>query len=830
MPRARAQNRPSWILTDFTGGELSPRWFGRTMGAVIDPQQGGANISDQYAHGCVELTNLIVMPQGGVAKRQALRWLRDITADLPVGVDTSGIRVFNFEYPGADFLTVWCAGKVLVYSTATLDVGVPLPAPVFTAVTPYSAADVKAMQVVQTHNGLTALTVKWRLRLLRYSLGVWSFQDTISDPTLTVKPPVYDFNDTKSPPASSRVVTMQFTIANRSFTGRIKISGTPVAFDGDIYVVVDWKSTANTRNSIETFINSQCSSVRPGTLVVLDLGGYLFSVEYKFAASVGDGTGDLLWYWRTTPEGVEAVEVLTTENGSSGAEPLWSGPGYVKRGTTYYQCILKHVAAAANEPGVGAQWTTYWVSLGPTLTPGIDWTKENATNELWVLDASYGTYDRGWPSAGTMHEQRLVLNGPPDARAVVAGSRTGYARLLDFTLGVYDDDGFLFTIAAANGLSVTWLHSQKLLYVGTSVGMFLQTEVPLTPTAVGMSRQSNYSMGTYRAFDVAGEVFFVQRNGRQMRRAQYVNETDSWQAADITSTIEHLFSRRPYYSSPEQLTLVDQAYQNSPDSILWMLRSDGGLLSLTYDKYYRVAAWAKHTTRHGKILALESYFGGVAGGDSVAMLVLRTSADSTTICIEVLPDTTRNETRVVLDTDRNWKYETLGSIDWPPYLDSTHVMTGTGSSVLTGLPTRFAGLTVDVVENGVHLGTYPVSGDALVLNAPSISGSRIFIGFDYPCRLRPTKIEGAVNPSSQAAKIRWVMPHLRLYASQLPIVNGQRLRERGQGDVYDAASGLYTGDIPVTNLGHDGELIIETTEPLPFQLNAVFGIITAEGG
>ena len=189
--------------------------------------------------------------------------------------------------------------------------------------------------------------------------------------------------------------------------------------------------------------------------------------------------------------------MVAVVEGTSGAEPLWSGPGVVLKSAVYYQCILAHIALAINEPGVGANWTTYWVSLGASLPAGTDFTFLYG-GKPWALNLAAGPYNRGWPSTGTAHEQRLIANGPPPARGTIAGSRTGIGRFLDFTIGVNANDGFVFLIVVANGMSVVWLHSQKFLFVGTSVGVFVQTQIPLAPTNVNFSRQSNYSLDAFR--------------------------------------------------------------------------------------------------------------------------------------------------------------------------------------------------------------------------------------------------------------------------------------------------------------------------------------------
>jgi hypothetical protein len=805
------------LITDFTSGELSPRWHARVGGGLIDPVQGGGKAAN-YASSCRDITNLLVLPQGGVAKRAGMQYGRLLTLDLAGGVTADQLKLFNFEHPGSDFITLWAPGMVYVYDTSLLNYSVALAAPVFTAVTPYTLSDVKSMQVAQLQDALIVFTATWRMRMLRNRDGVWAFIDVIDADYVA---PLYDFRDTVSPPATTAKFSVEF-IVNQDRNCLLQVSnyGTGGTFGGNAFGSVFTIRRANSATTLQGIINALNANpaVVSSSIQVVYTGvaaELKYDIEYRFLGSVGDGTGQISFnIWEATE--TETADVTTTADGTSGAEPLWSGPSYVLHNGTYYHCILAHYTETLNEPGVGPNQATYWTAIGATLTVGIDWTAL-FEGKPWAVDKAASPYDRGWPTTGTAHEQRLVANGPPAARGVVAGSRTGTGRLLNFTTGTAPDDGFVFLLVGSNGLSIVWLHSQKLLYVGTSVGVYIQTAVPITPTSVNFSRQSNYSLSEYRAFDVAGEVFYVQRNGRQMRRMQYVSDLDSYQASDMTALAEHLFTA--------QYTIVDQAYQNSPDTVLWVLRSDGGLVALTYERFYGVAAWSKHATQ-GRITAIEPFFGGSDTHDQVACVIERFGQPY----IEIMGDSSRNEFNgVPVEADGDWQYAEVPATDWEPFLDQTQVLVGNGTTVLAVSP-RFEGREVGVVEDGMDLGKYTVTGGNISLLAATVNGSNIYVGYTYPARIVPARFEAGAALTSQSQKIRWTRPMLRLFASTIPTVNGQPLRERSQGDPYDAGTALFTGDVEASNLGYDGDLVIEANGPSPFMLSGIFGVLTIDGG
>jgi hypothetical protein len=809
------------LITDFTGGELSPRWFSRVQRGGMDPLQGGGTVSANYESGCRDITNMLVLPQGGVSKRTGTLFGRNLSVDIP-GVDLSTVVVFKLEFPGGDFITVWAPLIVKVYSTVTFSINVDLGSPIASFATPYDVTDLRVMQVAQLQDSIVVFDNHHRSRVLRVRAGVWSFTDVQN--TGSYVAPLYDFRDTLSPPSTFAKFALSLVVNTDKAWNIINVSSLSVA--GGVYFTIIKNSPTTTRTNIETALKA-VAAVLPSSVIVTWTGsGQIlnFDIQYNFLGSVGDATGQLTLLL-SNPVSGESVTITTLTDGTSGAEPLWSGPGVILHNAVYYRCILAHLSVASNEPGVGVNQATYWTSLGASLPAGTDWTTLNA-GKAWSIDQSYATYNRGWPSTGTAHEQRLVANGPPAARGVIAGSRTGIGQFLNFTTGTNANDAFVFLLVVANGLSVVWLHSQKILYVGTSVGVFAQTQVPMAPTSVNFSRQSNYSLGDVRGFDVAGEVFFVQRNGRQMRRMQFINDLQAYQASDMTAYAEHMWT--------EGRRIKDFAYINSPDSILFLLRSDGSLMSFTYERFYGVAAWTKNATQGGMFIAIESFFGGVAQKDMVVLATQRSTWNGAAfvdqVFLEILSETSRNEWGVEPNTAGGFDYATLDPSLWFARLDAVQIQTGNGTTSLT-VASRFFNKAVTVQADGVDYGTYTASvSGAITVAQPIPLNATVYIGYKYPAKIVPVQLEVASKNTAQAATQRWARPMFRLFASAMPVVNGVPIRERSVADLYDEVSGLYTGDVNIANLGTGGELEIECNEPLPYQITGLFGLLSVNGG
>ena len=328
------------------------------------------------------------------------------------------------------------------------------------------------------------------------------------------------------------------------------------------------------------------------------------------------------------------------------------------------------------------------------------------------------------------------------------------------------------------------------------------------------------------ALPVNGELMYFQGNLRQVRKVQYVNDLDMWDGKDMTLFAEHLFR--------ESQPVRDWTYGNEVDSVIWAARSDGMLLSMTYDDNYNVAAWARHNVG-GPVRSVETAFAG--NREILVMLVKRLMWDPDLQTMRVRPTleaieaTSKNMYSVepdYLTGDVGGRH--LAGPQWTAHLDAYEEVVGDGTDTIT-IP-RFASSPVRVIENGVVLDTLVATpaGEIHMDTAMQV-GSKVIVGRPYPGRLVPNRIQFMTRDgTSQSQKVRWTKPVMRLFASTMPLMNGERPRERKQTDNYDTASALFSGDVDIVNLGTDTDLVIEIDQSLPCHVTGIFGLITTEEG
>jgi len=190
-----------------------------------------------------------------------------------------------------------------------------------------------------------------------------------------------------------------------------------------------------------------------------------------------------------------------------------------------------------------------------------------------------GDVENGWATAIEFHQDRLFLAGS-DGASVVA-SRTGDYE--QWTLGSNADDALLFKVAEGRGEKVKWLSSAGDLLIGTDQAEYAMSGA-LTPTNVGVDRQSNYGGSSVQPVKMDGQVLFVEADGETVRATNYRYETEQYVAQSLTDQAEHLFDDNPI----QNMVLVSK-----PDRLVLAILDDGSVVALSYRPEAGIAGWSR---------------------------------------------------------------------------------------------------------------------------------------------------------------------------------------------------------------------------------------------
>jgi hypothetical protein len=247
----------------------------------------------------------------------------------------------------------------------------------------------------------------------------------------------------------------------------------------------------------------------------------------------------------------------------------------------------------------------------------------------------------------------------------------------NFKQGAYDADSYLFTLSSASGGLIRWMLPKTILIIGTTQGEWSLGSAdgtrPLTPTNVVAKRHSNYGSAGGMASIVNDTILYIQRMARKVRELIYDYSSETWVSADLTSLAEHI--TRP--------TIVETAFQRSPDAILWMVRSDGQLVSMTYEREQQVCGSSRQVT--SGIIESVATIGSTTGEDEVWMLVNRTINGATVRYIERF----KTGMRLALDTadKSSWWYVDAGKLVNPTTSIVITNVTRTGTTATMTLAT-----------------------------------------------------------------------------------------------------------------------------------------------
>jgi len=408
----------------------------------------------------------------------------------------------------------------------------------------------------------------------------------------------------------------------------------------------------------------------------------------------------------------------------------------------------------------------------------------------WSLESSVWNDVDGYPGSGTLYQQRLAVAGSPNFPQTVWESRIG--EYLNFELGTKDDDAFSFNLSSDQINPILHMAQINALIPLTYGGEFTMTggvEKSITPTNIQAKNPSVYGCNRVRPVRIGNELYFVQRAGRKLRAMAYKYDSDSYGSPDMSVLSEHI----------TKSGIVSMAYQQEPESILFAVRSDGVLATMTVDRDQDVIGWARQTT--------DGFYESVASiptedGDQVWAVVRRNVNGQNVRYIE--------------------RFVEGCQVD-----DGVEATSDAGQSTWGGLG-HLEGKTLDIVADGVVMQQQAVVGGQITLprNAFTVQAG-------LPFRTRIKTLTPEVQASTGSAQGNSMMINeitLRFLETTGCKVNGQTIAFRTTGeDVLDQPPPLFSGVHRMENLGWErGEASIEITQeqPLPFHLLCVIKKIT----
>lgn len=422
---------------------------------------------------------------------------------------------------------------------------------------------------------------------------------------------------------------------------------------------------------------------------------------------------------------------------------------------------------------------------------------------------------RGYPEAVTLHEQRLCYANTETEPFGVWMSKSG--DYTNFLPGTTDSDPVVYNIAAPQVNAIRWLESSDNMLIGTLAQEFAAfgggLGDPITPTNTRIVPQSNEGSAAIQPARAGNEVLFVNRSGRKIYAIDFDAAGGNYQAIDLTELASHI--------TAGGYTFTRLAWARNPASVMWALRSDGLLCSLTYRKDQQIWGWARHPLGDGtveSICVIPSPDGTV---DDLWMIVNRTVNGSTKRYVEYLAQPFE-------PADENDK---LGM----GFVDSGLRYQGSATTTLSGL-FHLEGKTVKVLTNGALHADKTVSNGSITLDR---STTDAWVGLSYTSRLRTLRPEMAIADGTLQGRTKRVSRTIvRVYQSLGGLVTDydetvrENLIHRDMADPMDTSPPLKSGNYEVnlsSDYDTDGRVTILQEDPLPLDILCVIPGITFAG-
>lgn len=382
------------------------------------------------------------------------------------------------------------------------------------------------------------------------------------------------------------------------------------------------------------------------------------------------------------------------------------------------------------------------------------------------------------------------------------------------------DDPVEVTIYSAATNKIEWMTVSGGLIVGTSGGEFSVKEVttsePFGPANVKITQESGYgSRGGIQPLIIGSSLVFVQRGGRKVREFQYDIYGEQYKAIDLTVTAEHITTSG----------VLGLAWQQEPDSILWLVKNDGQLVGLTLNKAEEMLAWHRHKIGGGGKVDAVATIPAVSGRTDDLWLIVtreRQTAGGQTEPLKYIE---------ILTPGQDYNDQITDSF----YVDSGLSYYGPPVSTLSGID-HLEGYEVYILADGCTVPPQTVTGGRITLDVPA---TVVHVGLEYFSVLKTLNFELMLQDgTAQKRKKRIISAALRLIESKGGLLGPSvddvtRIHWRRSPNKMDEPTPLYSGDTEFINWpgGYetDGRICVMAENPLPLTVAGIIAEIRIDG-
>jgi len=413
-----------------------------------------------------------------------------------------------------------------------------------------------------------------------------------------------------------------------------------------------------------------------------------------------------------------------------------------------------------------------------------------------------------YPSVIAVVAARLMLAATDNETETYFVSRapnaaTGIYRLTDFTTGTNPDDAIIGFATDGLGSRIRWAEAHKRVVAGLDQSTYADAGGFPTAGSFYLDAIGYEGVATLQAAKLKNYVLYVGAPSPSLHLLAYSQEGGGLMDVDVTREHDHILK-----PGVKQL-----AAMISPHSILFAVRTDGVLVSATFDQEQAGTTYVGF----GRQYPADS-------GTLESAAVMRTPSGDI-LWLEI-----KRGTKYCIEHIRILEDDDFSEIH---YVDSGIRWVGAETDTVSGLG-HLEGKTVHAIADGASMPAVVVSGGQAVY---AKTFTKIHVGLPLPVgsgamEVTPTRPELQANFTWQGKKKQVVQTILRMYNSYAGKVGAdldslQKIVYTGLPDQpLGEGPAPFTGDyeIPLAgNISPDGTITIVQDEPFPL---TVLGMIT----
>lgn len=504
-------------------------------------------------------------------------------------------------------------------------------------------------------------------------------------------------------------------------------------------------------------------------------------IEITSVQSSTQATGDIIGTLRIrlsvlnplrTTDGSAVIEVTHIAHGFSGGESI------TIEGASAVGGINAAQINGARTVGTIIDTNTYTITAGASANAsedggGLVKVVTHAPTDQW--DEQSFSAVRGYPAAVVFHENRLVFGGTIDEPDSLWFSRIG--EFFDFSVNdSADSDSFNLVAATGDVNEIRYLVSSRDLQVFTDaselyVPAFLNQSI--TPTNAQIRKQTPYGSVFVQPTPLDGATLFVQTGGNVVREYLYTDAEDAYTSTAVSTIASHLLN------NPIDMDVVHGAFEEA-ESYAVIVNRAGHMSVFGSNRAERRAGWTRWESASGS-------FGTVAAVDDRLF--------ATVWCGGYLK-----------------LCEFTGDVGLDSYVSGAGPTISMSNVFNNGSTVHIVGVATSTGRQD-YLGTQVVASNQV--DVSSFSGySTFYVGVPFQVEIKPNPIDASMSNGPVTGDIRGISAVVAdIQDTRSMTVNGRPLVTT---EPYTGKK-----EFRLNGYGRDPQITITQTYPLPLQVNGL---------